>query len=175
MPIKTRPRAPLVAHSSVATRSSLFARMDRHRVVSLCPLALTIVCKDRHAGVNCEYGRKKRAWKRYRTPRELKRTLSLTSWLVQEITSSDDSSADPVLHDLVLHDRRAPWPLIRRSCIIDAFIFSSDTVITRRPMRVAAEFPLAAAVQMMHRKPAVGRRQWCSSVGDEGWLDENVS
>jgi len=71
LPITTRPRPPLAAHSSFATRSSLLGRIARHSVVTLCPLAVTVV------------------WKRYRTPQELKRTLSRGSWLVQDRMSLD--------------------------------------------------------------------------------------
>lgn len=44
LPITARPRPPLEAHSSFATRSSLLARTARQRVVVLCPLPLTTVC-----------------------------------------------------------------------------------------------------------------------------------
>ena len=43
LPITARPRPPLEAHSSFATRSSLLARTARQRVVVLCPLLLTTV------------------------------------------------------------------------------------------------------------------------------------
>ena len=47
LPITARPRPPFGAHSSFATRSSLLARIALHRVVTLCPCALTSVCKWR--------------------------------------------------------------------------------------------------------------------------------
>ncbi len=43
-PIIARPSPPFGAHSSFATRSSLFARIARHRVVTLTPWLFVSVC-----------------------------------------------------------------------------------------------------------------------------------
>lgn len=44
LPIIARPSPPFGAHSSFATRSSLFARIARHSVVTLTPWLFVSVC-----------------------------------------------------------------------------------------------------------------------------------
>lgn len=73
-----RPRPPLGAHSSLATRSSLFARIARHTVVTLtpCPFVSVYEHESLYAGGNdVDLGKGGHTWKRYTTPQELK------SWL----------------------------------------------------------------------------------------------